>query len=201
MPTAFIPPSEPVLRDAPPTGKDWTHELKWDGYRCQVHVEGGAARLYSKSGKLFDRRFASVRAAAAALPCRSAVIDAEIIAMDPQGKPDFRALHGGQKHDLGLACFDLMELNGKDLTKRPLAVRRMQLRTLLGKAQHPAIVFSDSFTDPFELLAVVDRMGLEGIVSKKLSQPYQSGRNSAWLKVKTHAWRARNAKRRMGDRV
>jgi len=195
MPLPFIPPSEPIESSTPPTGADWSHELKWDGYRCQAHVVNGTATLLSKNGKPLDSRFRSIQKSVAALPCRSAVIDAEIVAMDPKGRPDFRSLHGGQRHGLVLACFDLLERNGKDLRALPLIERRMHLAMLLDKADISSLPFSESFDDPIALLEAANRMGLEGIVSKQTAQPYKSGRNRGWIKVKCHAWRAAHADR------
>ena len=195
MALSFIPPSEPVENSTPPIGENWSHELKWDGYRCQAHLENKKATLLSKNGKPLDSRFRAIQSAVASLPCRSAVNDAEIVAMDAHGRPDFRSLHSGQRHGLVLACFDLLERDSHDLRKLPLFERRMQLAMLLDKANDPSLPFSESFDDPITLLEAADRMGLEGIVSKQSDQPYKSGRNRGWIKVKCHAWRAQHADR------
>lgn len=191
----FIPPSEPIEREAPPSGPGWSHEVKFDGFRVQLHVSDGKAAVFSRNGKDFGGRFRSVRTRLADLPVRSAVIDAELVAHDAAGKPDFRALIGGQKQDLVCWCFDLLEVDGRDLRALPLVTRRARLKALLKAAGDPMLRPSETFKDGEKLLAACAANGLEGIVSKKADQPYKSGRNHGWVKVKTHAWRAANANR------
>lgn len=96
---AFVHPSEPVESDTPPAGKGWLHEVKFDGYRLQLVKDGERAYVWSKNGKDFTARFRGLSKAVAALPCKSCVIDAEGIAPDAEGRPDFRALVGGQTRE------------------------------------------------------------------------------------------------------
>lgn len=190
MPT-FIPPSEPVESQTPPIGRGWIHEVKFDGFRLQLHKEAERNFIFSKNGKDFTARFRDIAKAVAELPCKSCVIDAEGCALDAQGRPDFRALVGGQKHSRVAMCFDLLEIDGRDMRAFPLVTRRARLKALLKRAGE-LLRQSDTFPDAEKLLVALDERGLEGIVSKKADQPYVSGRNRGWVKVKCHAWRVAN---------
>jgi len=129
------------------------------------------------------------------IPASSAIIDAEAVACDEAGKPDFKALMENATGALCAWCFDLMELNGQDMRSLPLLERRVQLRHLLAKADENALRYSDEFEDPLKLLAAAEREGLEGIVSKLNYQPYRSGKNPGWIKVKCRSWREANRNR------
>jgi bifunctional non-homologous end joining protein LigD len=191
----FIRPSEPVEQDEPPSGAGWVHEVKFDGYRLQLHKDGERALVWSKNGKDFTERFRDVAKHVAGLPCKSCVIDAEGVALDAEGRPDFRALVGGQRHSRVAWCFDLLEIDGRDLRALPLTTRRARLGALLKRAQDDLLRFSETFPDPLKLLGALDERGLEGIVSKRADQPYVSGKNRGWIKVKCHAWRSANQDR------
>lgn len=190
----FIPPCEPVEQTSPPTGNGWSHEIKWDGYRLQLHKEGARGFIFSKNGKDFTARFRGIAKAVAELPCKSCVIDAEGVAPGSGGAPDFRALVGGQQHKMA-ACFDLLEIDGKDMRGDKLTTRRARLERLLKRAKSEVLAFSAAFEDAEGLLADLCAAGLEGIVSKQIDQPYVSGRNRGWIKVKCHAWREANRDR------
>jgi bifunctional non-homologous end joining protein LigD len=190
----FIPPSEPVESSSPPAGKGWVHEIKFDGYRLQLVKEGGRGYVWSKNGKDFTARFRGLATAVAALTCQTCVIDAEGIAPDAQGRPDFRALVGGQQHKIGM-CFDLMEIDGRDMRAFPLVTRRVRLAALLKRSESDVLHFSDGFPDAVKLLEACCEQGLEGIVSKRNDQPYVCGKNRGWIKVKCHAWREANRDR------
>lgn len=192
--TSFIRPSLPVLTSSPPVGPGWLHEIKFDGYRAQLHKNGDKVALYSKNGKDFTARFKAVARAVAELPAKSFIIDAEIVANDAEGRPDFRALHSGAKEGLSAWCFDLLALDGRDCTRDPLTARRKALKKLFKKPQ-PGLLYSESFDDAEALLRQAVILGLEGIVSKRADQPYVSGTNRGWLKVKTHDWREANKER------
>ena len=191
----FIIPSAPVLAKAPPTGPEWLHEVKFDGWRAQLHLAGDDIALYTRNGNDVTRRFRPIAAAVGALPARSAIIDAEIVVCDDDDRPSFGALMAGKQTTLCAWCFDLMGLDGHNLRTEPLDSRRERLRQLLIDGGNRLLRFSDDFTDPQKLLAAADRMGLEGIVSKRRDQFYRSGKNPAWIKVKTATWRAANRER------
>jgi bifunctional non-homologous end joining protein LigD len=193
--SAFIPPSNPVLRSEPPTDPGWLHEIKFDGYRAQLHKNAPEVAIYSKSGKDFTSRFKTIAKAVALLPAKRFIIDAEIVASDAEGRPDFRALHSGAQEGLCAWCFDLLVLDDRDLTREPLTVRRKALRKLFKRGGFDCVKYSESFDDPIALLRQAAVMGLEGVVSKRADQPYVSGTNRGWVKVKTHDWRERNKDR------
>jgi bifunctional non-homologous end joining protein LigD len=191
----FIVPSSPVLKREPQSGDGYLHEVKFDGWRLQLHKDGDTAALFSRRGNDLTKRFRDVRDAVLALPCRSAIIDAEVVCCDSDGKPDFTALMARSTENLRCWCFDLLSFNGRDLCGMPLAGRKAPLRDLLIAADDDTLRYSDDFEDAEKLLAVAEKMGLEGIVSKKADQPYVSGKNVGWIKVKTSAWRAANKDR------
>ena len=191
----FIIPSAPVLRRQPPTGPQWLHEVKFDGWRAQLHKAGDEVAIYTRKGHDYTKRFPAIRDSLLALPARSAIIDAEIVVCDSDGKPDFKALMEGTAGELCAWCFDLLELNRHDLRSERLEDRRERLRSLLNKADDHVLRFSDGFADPTKLLEATARMGLEGIVSKLRDQPYRSGKNPGWIKVKCRAWREANRDR------
>jgi bifunctional non-homologous end joining protein LigD len=189
-PTACIVPSAPVLKRAPPSGPGWLHEVKHDGWRAQLHRHDADATILSKSGKDMSGRFAVVGSALRSLrPC---VIDAEIVGCDANGIPDFRSLMAGNAHGFCAWCFDLLSVGGKDVRRKPLEERRARLEGLLAGADADLLRFSEAFDDAEKLLAAALELGLGGIVSKKRDQPYPSGKNVGWVKVKTAAWRDAN---------
>jgi len=191
---AFILPALPTLRDRTPKGSDWTCEVKFDGYRVQLHKAGDDARILSKNGTDFSGRFPRLVSQLKHLPCRDAVIDGEAVVCRPDGTPDFRALHSGSFDPPALVawCFDLMSHDGADLRALPLVTRRHHLQKLLSKGEHPALRLSETFADPEALLRECDARGLEGIVMKKAGGPYRSGKCD-WIKIKTQSWKHANA--------
>ena len=191
--TAFIVPSAPVLKRAPPSGPEWLHEVKHDGWRAQLHRQAGGAAILSRNGKDITARFAIIRKALLGLP--PCIIDAELVGCDADGIPDFHALTTGNAHGCCAWCFDLMMIDGKDVRAEPLEERRARLETLLAGADQDLLRLSEAFDDPVKLLEAAMKLGLEGIVSKRREQSYRSGPNSGWVKVKTAAWRDANRDR------
>jgi bifunctional non-homologous end joining protein LigD len=191
----FIIPSAPVLMSAPPSGGGWLHEVKFDGWRAQLHKLGDEVVIFTRTGVDYTARFPAIRDSMLSLPVRSAIIDAEIVICDGDGKPDFKALMDGADGHLCAWCFDLLELNGYRERRRALIERKAMLRRLLIKADDHALRYSDEFANAEKLLAVATKQGLEGIVSKKATQQYVSGKNVGWIKVKTATWRAANKDR------
>jgi bifunctional non-homologous end joining protein LigD len=186
----FITPCSPVLRDAPPVGAGWIHEVKFDGWRLQVHKHGNVVRFYSRNGRDLTRRFAQLCDHAVYLP--DCIIDGELVACDSDGKPDFKALMR-KDPNLCIWCFDLLQLEGADLRSLPLLARKEKLREVLITADDDRLRYSEEFTDPVKLLATVDKMGLEGVVSKRADAPYRSGTQKDWVKVKARTWREAKA--------
>jgi bifunctional non-homologous end joining protein LigD len=188
----FIPPALTKLRASPPTGEGWLYELKFDGYRVQLHKEGLSSLIYGRNGGDFTRRFPAVAAAVLGLPTKSCIIDGELIAAGRHGQPDFLALLHGRHVPTCVYCFDLLELNGRDIREQALVQRRARLEALLKRAKCTVIRFSEAFPNANDLLAEYARRGLEGIVCKPKDSAYRSGSLSGWIKVKTEQWRAAN---------
>jgi bifunctional non-homologous end joining protein LigD len=190
VPRIFIRPAVPTTRRSPPSGDAWLHEVKFDGYRCQLHKAAQEAVIFSKNGCDFTQRFPNIRAALLTLSCRSAIIDGEVVACKQDGTPDFRALHSGKYalDELCTWCFDLMELNGEDLRPLPLVARKQKLTLILRRHEHPYLRNSEPFKYGEQLLAECRQCGLEGIVSKRRHAPYKSGKCD-WIKVKCAEWK------------
>jgi bifunctional non-homologous end joining protein LigD len=185
----FIEPILPTAVEKAPSGKDWVHEIKYDGYRVQARIENGGARLLTRKGLDWTERFGGLDKAVAALPVKSALIDAEIVVQTEAGVASFTALVDSLKNGTGnlvLYVFDLLHLDGFDLTEAPLAERKAALAKILAaSADSNRIRFSEHIAgDGDTIFRHAGRLGLEGIVSKKLSSPYRSGRVTSWVKVK-----------------
>jgi bifunctional non-homologous end joining protein LigD len=193
VPRTFLPIATPRLRFSPPTGPEWLHEVKHDGWRAQLHSRNADAVIFSKNGKDISSRFASIRAALRALP--PCTIDAEIVGCDADGMPDFHGLMTGNSAGYCAWCFDLLVVDGRDIRRRPLAERRAHLNKILSHAYRDVLRFSDTFDDGEELLRAAARFGLEGIVSKKRKALYVAGPACGWIKVKTQQWREANRER------
>ena len=193
----FVVPATPVLRALPPRGPDWLHEAKFDGWRIQLHKDGSVVRLYTKSGYDCTRRFGVLCSALAAVPARACIIDGEVTAFDPLGLLDFHALHfrTADDGDLAVWAFDLLFHNGRDVRDLPLVERKDLLMVLIMGAGESRLRLSDGFDDGVELLAAAERMGLEGVVSKRRDSTYRSGPRCGWVKTKTNTWREANRER------
>ena len=188
----FIAPQLARSLDRPPNGAGWTHEIKFDGYRVQMRVEGGKARLRTRKGLDWTERFPEIAADGAALP--DCIVDGEIVALDHNGAPDFAGLQAAlsdeQTGDLIFFVFDLLFLGAEDLRDLPLEDRKARLKVMLAKAapESARLRFVDHFTSAGDaVLSSACRMSLEGIVSKRLDAPYRSGRSDSWTKSKCRA--------------
>lgn len=175
----------------PPHETGWLHEIKFDGYRTMAHVAAGAVRLITRSGLDWTKRYGDLPEAFRRLPCQDAVIDGEIVVLDAKGISRFAllqdALADGASTELIFYAFDLLHLDGWDLTKVPLERRKGLLSQLLAGhlTGRSAIQLSDHVAgDGQALYERASEMGLEGIVSKRASAPYQSGRTKTWTKAK-----------------
>ncbi len=184
----FIEPQLCKLVERAPGGAGWVHEVKLDGYRLQLRVEGGEARLLTRKGLDWTERFERIADHAAGLP--DCLIDGEAVALDEAGAPDFAALQAAlsddDTDDLIFYAFDLLFLDGVDLRPLPLRKRKQQLKDLLATHKlEPSIRYVDHLeTAGDAVLRSACRMHLEGIVSKRLDEPYRSGRSPNWVKSK-----------------
>ena len=186
-PPAFRPVQLATLVDTVPAGNAWLHEMKYDGYRLEVAIGDGRARAYTRSGLDWSDKFADIVEQAAALPVRSALLDGEAVVMDEAGRSSFQALQGalkGAPASISYMAFDLLELDGEDLTGLPLVDRKEKLRAILaGKGAR--IRYSDHIEGSGEkLLQGFCQAGLEGVVSKRRDGRYVGSRSGGWLKAK-----------------
>ena len=183
----FVAPQLATLVAEPPAGGDWLHEIKYDGYRAIAAIGGGRCRIYTRSGKDWTEKFASIASSLSKLKVGNALLDGEIVALDEHGRSRFQLLQNGLKSkDVPLTyyVFDLLELDGRDLRSEPLSDRKEELRKLLVGAPD-AIRYSEDVAGHGEqVFAQACRLGLEGIVSKQANKPYQSRRTQSWLKTK-----------------
>ncbi len=177
---SFIEPQLASPVDQPPEGVHWIYELKHDGFRCQVLLEQGQARVFTRNGHDWTDRYPSIARAASSLRCRSAIIDGEAIVQDVTGASDFDSLNSAMRwrpESIILYAFDLMHLDGKNLRQRALSDRRSILKLLLRSDEESRIQFSEEFVgDGAAFFRACADKGLEGIVSKHRLAPYRSGR-------------------------
>jgi bifunctional non-homologous end joining protein LigD len=173
------------LAETPPEGDGWLHEVKLDGFRAIATVHAGEASLCSRNGKDLTERFGEVaRALPGALRSADCVVDGEVCALDKDGHARFGLLQRGEG-SLVVYLFDILELDGEDVTGRPLVERRRILEQTLIPGD-PVVRLSVAFEDGNGLLDQVRALGMEGIVSKRAQSLYQPGkRGGAWLKVKS----------------
>ncbi len=182
-PISFIPPCRPIIVRQPPSGPGWVHELKHDGYRLQIHVRDGRVRLYTRNGADWTKRYPRIVKEAARLR-EPIIIDAEVVHLLPDGSTDFDALHDRTADDKAIAlAFDLL-VSGDDIRRQPLLERKTALKWVLRKAREGIQYVEHAEGHGDKLFAAVCKLGLEGIVSKKLTSVYRSGPSRAWLKIK-----------------
>lgn len=176
-----------TLVDTVPAGDRWLHEMKYDGYRTLIAVGVGEARAYTRSGLDWSDKFAGLVEAAAALDVRSALIDGEAVVLDAAGRSSFQALQNalkGSPDQIDYYAFDLLELDGDDLTALPLVERKAKLKALIS-GDTGRLRYSDHIRGAGEKL--LDRFcaaGLEGVISKKADGRYIGSRSGGWLKTK-----------------
>ncbi|MEI3807597.1 non-homologous end-joining DNA ligase [Agrobacterium sp. CCNWLW32] len=186
-----IEPCLALLKSKPPEGEGWAYEIKWDGYRLAIHIEPTGIRIITRGGHDWTSRFPEIEKGARDLGVASAIIDGEAVIYDEQGRSDFNLLQaslggraGKKTSPAQFMAFDLLYLDGHDLTKTELRVRRHLLEDLIG-SREGAIRFSESFDATGEqLLQASCDHGLEGIIAKQLDSSYRSGRLGDWLKIK-----------------
>jgi bifunctional non-homologous end joining protein LigD len=178
----FIEPCIPTRAFKVPSGPDWIHEVKHDGYRLQVRREGDSVRPFTRRGFDWTERYPAIVRTALALPAKSCTLDGEAVVCGGDGIAVFEDLHRrGTVSDAMLYAFDLLEYGGEDLRPFPLSDRKRLLTKLLGKRSVEIVLSQHTDEDIFR---GVCQMGLQGVVSKRLNSPYRSGRSTDWLKIK-----------------
>jgi bifunctional non-homologous end joining protein LigD len=181
----IIKPCLPSPAKVPPSGPSWLHEIKHDGFRILARRNGGGAKLITRHGNDFTRRFPFIEMAVKSLPVRSCLIDGEAIVCDESGLAVFELIrrHGALASAVHCA-FDLLEIDGRDLRREPIEKRKALLAKLL-KGQNLSLVLNETFEeDGATVFREACKLGCEGIVGKRLGSPYRSGRSPHWIKVK-----------------
>ena len=191
---AAVPPFMlPTLAATPPRGAGWIFEIKWDGMRVLIVRTGGRVRLRSRGGLDVTRQFPEVAAAATRLGGGDLALDAEVVALDPQGRPRFHLLQprlaragaSGAPATVVAHAYDCLAVLGRDVRGLPLRARKEIVRSLVGDGG--ALRYCDHVEDDGPaVLASVAALGLEGVVAKRADARYRAGRRPEWVKVKCH---------------
>jgi bifunctional non-homologous end joining protein LigD len=192
----FVRPCRPISARSAPVGDAWLHEPKLGGYRLQIVKTGRVVRLYSRNGYEWTKRLAGLAGALGGISWRRATIDAQLVFPNAGSAPDYAGLQeavaDGRQHGLAVIAFDALHRDGRGLQPLPLIERRRHLEQLLASSTVPCLHLVEAFDDGVKLLGAAERLGLEGIVSKRRAAPYRSGESNDWRKVKTEAWRSAN---------
>jgi bifunctional non-homologous end joining protein LigD len=184
---AFVEPQLATLVDGPPSGNEWLHEIKYDGYRAVTAVAGDRIAIRTRNGLDWTDKFQSLAPALQRLNCESALLDGEIAVADAKGHTDFGALQDALSTGRGgmtYYVFDLLHLDGEDLRRLPLTQRKDRLRALLSAARAPLIYSDHVVGNGAKAFEQACAMKLEGLISKQADAPYRSGRTKSWLKSK-----------------
>jgi bifunctional non-homologous end joining protein LigD len=185
----FIEPMKARLTESPPTGGDWSYELKFDGFRVCAVKKSSEIHLFSRNGNELRSRFPEVVDALKDFPADECVLDGEVVALDEEGRSSFQLLQGvemeGRKSPIVFYVFDLMQLNGRGFVGLPLVPRKQVLAKLCEEAGDPIRYSGEIDGDPAVLLKEVQRRGLEGLIGKLRDSRYEAGgRSGAWIKLK-----------------
>ncbi|HKA21384.1 MAG TPA: non-homologous end-joining DNA ligase [Blastocatellia bacterium] len=186
----FVAPQLATLVDDPPLGDDWIHEIKFDGYRMLCHLDHGKVSFFSRNQKDWTSKFPGIAKAINSLEATTAIIDGEVVIMDKGGRTSFQrlqqAMGRGGPGGFIYQAFDLIYLDGFDLSRSPLIERKEQLKKLIATGPKSSVLhYSDHHGGSGELFFKrACEYDLEGIVSKRADSQYVSARNRNWLKVK-----------------
>jgi bifunctional non-homologous end joining protein LigD len=188
----YIEPLLATARDRPPSGDQWVHEIKYDGYRVQLHKGPKGTFVYTRRGYDWSARFPTIVEGAWHLQAEQAVLDGEAVVLTERGDSDFAALESyvsskssdRHRHNLVFAAFDLLHIGTLDMRDAPLIDRKRVLKTLLDDSKCPGFLYSEHIeAKASDVLRQACDMELEGIVSKRIDGTYRSGRNDTWAKV------------------
>lgn len=173
------------LADTIPMGSQWSYEVKWDGYRCIAVKDGARVTLHSRRAT-HGSNYPSVSAAIATARADRVVLDGEIVALGPDGRPSFQALQhrkAAKEYAIVFYAFDVLHLEGKDLLREPLRLRRQLLAPLVHETR---VLLSEALPGtPTQIERSIRSLGLEGVVAKRVDSRYEPGqRSGVWVKVK-----------------
>jgi bifunctional non-homologous end joining protein LigD len=186
----FVAPQLATLMREPPSGAEWLHELKFDGYRMVCHLDRGKARFWSRNGKDWTEKFPNLSVAVKSVPAITAILDGEVVVVDKAGRSSFQnlqqAMSKGSTTTFVYEIFDLIYLDGYSLKQTPLIDRKAVLAQLLASAKTKDILrYSDHVEgNGAQFFKQACAYGLEGIISKLASAPYESTRTKNWQKTK-----------------
>jgi ATP-dependent DNA ligase len=186
----FVTPMAAQAVKALPKGDGWLYEVKWDGYRALLIKDGRQVQLRSRNDKDLMRMYPTVAAAGLQLKAERIVLDGEIVALGPDGRPSVQALqHRGShaKHEIVFYAFDVLSLNGRDLTANPLTKRREQLQKIM--TADPVVRISQDLPGSVaDIVKTLRAAGIEGVIAKRRESPYQPGdRSGDWVKFEARA--------------
>ena len=180
-----IEPCLPSPAQVPPRGPGWLHEIKHDGFRILARRDSAGVRLITRAGNDFSSRFPFIAMAVAKLSVRSCLIDGEAVVCDQTGLAVFDLIRGHRTHASAVhVAFDVLELNGKDLRRQPIEIRKDLLARLL-KGSHLSIVLNEHFEDDgAAVYRAACRLAVRGLCQSALAPPIARGRSPHWVKIK-----------------
>ncbi len=185
---AFVPPQLTALTETAPEGGEWAHELKWDGYRMQARIEGGDVRLLTRTGLDWTAKYPAIVDALRALTVSEAYLDGELCALSQEGLTSFSAMQAAtdarSAEGLVFVLFDCLFVDGEDLMAEPLRVRKERLEALLANAPAGLQYSEHHLASGETFYKHACKLGIEGIVSKRLDCPYKPGDRGTWRKIK-----------------
>ncbi len=183
----WIPPQLTQLSDAAPSGPQWLHEIKLDGFRMAARIERGRAQLLTRTGLDWTEKYPSMFAALATVPAKTAYLDGELCGIGDDGLPSFSQTQAASDGERGVSlvyyAFDLLHLDGRDTARLPLIERKALLEPLI--AEIPGLQFNGHETGDGEAVRQhACKLGFEGVVSKTIDAPYAPGNRGLWRKSK-----------------
>jgi DNA ligase D-like protein (predicted ligase) len=184
----WIRPQLTELVDAAPDGPDWLHEIKYDGYRMHARLDRGVVRLLTRTGLDWTHKYPAIATAVSSLGARQAYLDGELCGVSPDGVTSFSMIQlasdSGNAAALVFFLFDLLYLDGDDVSARPLIERKARLAALLFNVSSPLHYSDHQRGQGRAFHEKACAMSLEGIVSKRADAAYETGNRGLWLKVK-----------------
>ena len=182
----FVEPMKCLPKKEMPEGAGWIYEIKFDGYRALSICKGGEAIILSRNNKPLSERFPSLVEALSKVKVKSAILDGEIVALNENNQPSFQALQNYEEgQPLAYYLFDLLELNGERLENLPLEERKKRLQQIVAGISSPLFFSANLPGTPTQIWKQIKKLKLEGVIAKRSSSSYESGRRSGqWAKIK-----------------